>query len=196
MKIFKLTALAIFIFVGIFPVIGQSLREFSQFAEKYGLQTEIPVGFIEAKIIDNDDMEYSYALKYPKKEYEVRYAIRPIKYPEMRDDSLSADDIQLINFRNTYYQTVAQTTVMNLTGGRSYQMQIFDPQAVQKEFGADWGATTFFELDSDFGKGYKYCLMVVIHKKDVADAYYFYTSNTKKDFETNMQPFFHSLTFK
>jgi hypothetical protein len=45
---------------------------------------------------------------------------------------------------------------------------------VRKEFGADAGATTVVSCDSDFGKGYMNCLISVIHKKDIADAYVFF----------------------
>jgi hypothetical protein len=48
------------------------------------------------------------------------------------------------------------------------------PDAVRKEFGADSGATAFVELDSAFGKGFKYCIASVIHRNNAVDAYTFF----------------------
>ena len=69
---------------------------------------------------------------------------------------------------------ILQTTILNITGGVEYNIQAFDKDAVKNEFNADWGATTFVELNSGFGKGFKYFMIVMIHKDDVADAYYSY----------------------
>jgi hypothetical protein len=38
-------------------------------------------------------------------------------------------------------------------------------------------------------------MLVMIHKDDVADAYYFYLSNTKDKFSENMNALFHTLRF-
>ena len=83
----------------------------------------------------------------------------------------------------------------NITGGIDYKYSVFDSASVKNEFNADWGATSFVDLKSEFGKGYKYCMMVTIHKDDVADIYYFYLSNTKENFSNNMNAFFYSLKF-
>jgi hypothetical protein len=98
-------------------------------------------------------------------------------------------------FRNSQYLIIFQTVMNNITGGVDYEYREFDSASVKKEFHADWGATSFVGLNSEFGKGYSYCMMVTIHKKDVADAYYFYLSKTKENFSENMEPFFYSLKF-
>ena len=85
-------------------------------------------------------------------------------------------------FRNSSYATILHTIILNITGGVDYKIQEFDRNAVKNEFNADWGATTFVNLNSGFGKGFKYCMIVAIHKKDIADAYYFYMADTKEKF--------------
>jgi len=160
------------------------------------MEVDIPVGFKECKIIDNADMEYEYAIKYPKKDFELRYAIRPITYKSYLNDTIRKDFENLRPFRNSQYKTVLQTVILNLTSGVDFPTSDFDKDAVNKEFNADWGATSFVQLKSEFGKGYKYCMIVAIHKHDVADAYYFYLSNSKDGFSENMDPLFHSLRFK
>jgi hypothetical protein len=51
-------------------------------------------------------------------------------------------------------------------------------------------------VGKEFGQNYKYCMLVALHKSNIGDAYYFYLSDTKDDFNNNMDPAFHSLKFK
>ncbi|MCX6223017.1 MAG: hypothetical protein NTZ69_18765 [Bacteroidia bacterium] len=175
--------------------IGQNLSDFKALLEECGMNVNIPEGFVEAKIIENKDMNYEYAIKYPDKEFELRYAIRPIRYKKYSDETLKNEMESQRPFRNSSYGIILQTIVNNITGGIDYEIKAFDKNAVKKEFNADWGATTFVALKSDFGKGYKYCMIVTIHKNDFADAYYFYLSNTKENFSENEDPLFHTLRF-
>ena len=45
------------------------------------------------------------------------------------------------------------------------------------------------------GQKYKYCMVVAIHKDNLADAYIFYLSDTKDEFLELMKPAFYSLIF-
>lgn len=174
---------------------GQNLKEFNSLLDNCGMHVNIPAGFVESKIIQNDDMNYEYAIKYPDKDFELRYSIRPIRYKKYGNVKLKEEMESQRPFRNSSYGIILQTVILNITGGVEYHFQAFDKDAVKNEFNADWGATTFVELKSDFGKGFKYCMIVTIHKDDVADAYYFYLSNTKDKFSENMDPLFHTLQF-
>jgi hypothetical protein len=52
-------------------------------------------------------------------------------------------------------------------------------------------------VTGDFGKGYKYCSAVAIHKDNLADAYYFYLSNNLSDFTSDkLISIFHAMKFK
>jgi hypothetical protein len=195
MKIIRFLALFSVLMIFSILVKGQNLTDFKSLLNETGLNITIPAGFIESKIIDNDDMGYEYAIKYPDRDFELRYSIRPIKYKQYANDTVRNEMESQRGFRNTQYVTILHTIILNITGGVDYTVQAFDPQAVKNEFNANWGATTFVELNSDFGKGFKYCMIVTIHKKDVADAYYFYLSNTKEKFSENMEPLFHTLKF-
>jgi hypothetical protein len=154
-----------------------------------------PLKLVDSKIVKNGDMNYEYALKYKDKAFEVRYAIRPIRYTKYSSDKEKQEIEGQRPFRNSSYKAILNTVIQNITGGTDYKVQEFDSSAVKKEFNADWGATAFVELNSAFGKGYKYCMIVMIHKKDLADAFYFYMSNSKEKFSVNMEPLFHTLKF-
>lgn len=174
---------------------GQNLKEFQSILCDCGMNVNIPGGFVESKIIDNNDMSYEYAIKYPDKDFELRYSIRPITYKKYANDTVKNEMEGQRSFRNTSYAIILETVILNITGGVKYNFQTFDKDAVKSEFNADWGATTFVELKSEFGKGFKYCMIVAIHKNDVADAYYFYLANSKDKFSENMDPLFHTLRF-
>jgi hypothetical protein len=174
---------------------GQVLNEFMSTLKDCGMNLSIPNGFIESKIIENDDMGYEYAIKYPDKDFELRYAVRPIRYKVYANDTVRKEMEDQRAFRNSAYATIFKTVMLNITSGVEYKIQAFDVTSVKNEFNADCGATSFVDLNSDFGKGFKYCMMVTIHKDDVADAYYFYLSNSKENFSENMKPLFHTLRF-
>ncbi|MCE1198619.1 MAG: hypothetical protein LWW85_06585 [Marinilabiliales bacterium] len=188
------------IFVTLFIIlninaIGQKLSDFKALLEECGMNVNIPKGFVESEIIDNKDMSYDYAIKYPDKDFELRYSIRPIRYKKYTNDTLKNEMESQRAFRNSQYNIILETVILNITGGVDYKVQAFNNEAVRKEFNADWGATSFVDLKSDFGKGFKYCMIVTIHKDDFADAYYFYLSNSKDKFSENMDPLFHTLRF-
>jgi hypothetical protein len=178
-----------------FSVFGQNLKEFKSLLIDCGMNVNIPQGFVESKVIDNNDMSYEYAIKYPDKDFELRYAIRPIRYKKYANDTVKNEMEGQRAFRNSSYSIILKTVILNITGGVEYEVQAFDKNAVKSEFNADCGATTFVELKSEFGKGFKYCMIVMIHKDDVADAYYFYLANSKNKFSENMDQLFHTLRF-
>ncbi len=183
-------------FLGIFSsVSGQNYAEFISILDDCGMNFTKPDGIEESIIIDNYDMEYEYALKYSDKDFEVRYSIRPITYKNYANEDLKNEMEDLRLFRNSQYKIIFQTVILNITGGVDYNIQVFNNDAVKNEFNADWGATTFVELNSDFGKDFKYCLIVAIHKNDVADAYYFYLANSKENFMDYAKPLYYTLQF-
>jgi hypothetical protein len=178
------------------PVVrAQDINQFNNLLIQCDMSLTIPDGFIECPVIPNKDMEYEYALKYPDVPFEIRYTIRPISYKFYPNDSVKAVMESQKQYRNTAYLILLKSIIMNLSGGMGVQITEFDPATVRQEFHADWGATAFLQLNSDFGKEYDYCMIVAIHKKDVADAYYFYLSTFRENFRSYAHPFFYSLVF-
>jgi hypothetical protein len=173
-------------------------KEFTDLLDRAKLNFQNTVGLEETKIIVNRQMNYEYALKYPKKKFEVRYAIRPlddlIKDYNQREKDKKPGDVNI--HHNKLYASMFQATILNISGGKLPQIAAFDKQAVKAEFNADWGATTMVEVGKEFGQEYKYCMIVAIHKDNIADAYFFYLSDTKDGFDELMLPAFHSMRFK
>ena len=120
----------------------------------------IPSNYSQTPVIKNGDVEYDFAIKSKDKQLEIRYKIRPIIPLQQNSNNLS--DAMLL------------TMALNISGGKMVEPQPFPPQSVKDEFKADKGFTAMVPTKSEFGKGYKMCMINVIHKDNIADAYTFY----------------------
>lgn len=178
------------------PSLGQS-ELFDNLLQRSALSFIQPPGFDSIGITENSAMEYEYALKHRSKNFEVRYAIRPLdtllqQYQDKEQNKQPGD----INLNpNNLYATLLKTTTLNISNDYLPEMVVFDKAAVKEEFNADWGGTTYVEVGKEFGKGYKYCMIVAIHKDNVADAYLFFLSDNADNFNDIMLDAFHSLKF-
>lgn len=173
-------------------------REFQQLLERASLTFIETEGMEETKIIANRQMEYEYAIKYPNKNFEVRYSIRPLDehirtYKENLKNKQEGD---VFLDPNNYYSSLLQATILNISGGKLPEITEFGKKPVKSEFNADWGATAFVEVGKEFGQNYKYCMVVAIHKKNCGDAYIFYLSDEMRNFDKLIQAPFHSLKYK
>lgn len=160
-----------------------------------------PDSLLEAEIQSNSQMNYEYALDYPDKHFEVRYAVRPLdsmlaRYhqdtAQKTPGSFSADP-------NKLHNALLQATLLNVFGGHLPQIKAFPPETVKKEFNADWGGVASGRPASTFGLGFQFCLVVAIHKDNAGDAYYFYLADstiTQPEFSRLLKPIFHALRFK
>ena len=176
-------------------LLSQNLSKFEATTKACGMNLNIPEGFVECKTIANKDLDYDYALKYPDKDFELRLAVRPIKLKVYSSDSLKNAMESKIASRNASYESDLKSIIYDITGGVQYEIKAFEKNAVKDEFNADWGAILLVEMKSDFGKGYKYCMIVALHKDNAADAYYLYLAKNKDNYPENMRPLFHTLRF-
>lgn len=199
----KVKSNTLFLFtIGIFTFISFSFSvkpdNFTDLLSRSDLIFIQPENFSSVEIIDQNNMQYELALKHNTKNFEVRYAIRPlddlIKTYEKKEKNKKEGDINI--HPNNLYKTLLQSTTMNISGGYLPEIVVFDSLAVRQEFNADWGATTYVEVGNAFGANYKYCITVAIHKNNVADAYLFFLSDNTENFDDVMLTAFHSLKFK
>lgn len=93
-------------------VYGQNYKKFKSILDDCGMNFTMPDGVKECKIIENDDMEYEYALKYPDKDFEVRYSIRPIRYKNYANEAMKNEIESQIPFRNSSYGIILQTMIL------------------------------------------------------------------------------------
>ena len=167
-------------------------KSFGNILDKYAMHFQMPEGYSEIAIKENNDLGYYYAIKHDTAKLEIRYTFYPIKDVIERNKTsggLQADP-------NKMYPTLTTTNQLNLSGGNEYKITRFAPEAVQGEFHADDGGSTFFPLNSEFGEGYKHCVMVILHKKDIADAFILFLFDDTEVYQSLSQDPFYSLTFK
>ncbi|HXF90713.1 MAG TPA: hypothetical protein VNJ29_02150 [Candidatus Nitrosotenuis sp.] len=159
-------------------------KKFWNLLQENKMMYSLPSGFVQTPIITNSDVEYDFAIKSKDKKMEIRYKIWPIIRPEQNSNNMS--DAMLL------------TMALNISNGKMVTPNQFPEQSVKEEFGADKGSTTMVPTDSEFGKGYKMCMINVIHKENVADAYTFYLFDDPKTLIQVMgnMAVFHALKFK
>ena len=174
-------------------------QKFEKVLKKNSLTFEKPADFNETEIIKNQDLYYNYAIKLIQDSFEVRYSIFPL-YPLFKDYNKSLDDPKITSLDpNKYHLSMFMVNILNVSQSGMENMPSitdFPKEAVKQEFGADYGGTSFFEANSEFGKDYKFCLMVALHKKDVADVYISFLGNNREKFDEYMLKAFHALKFQ
>lgn len=172
---------------------SQQLASFSELVEKNKMTFNIPKELTEVAIVENKQMNYDYAIENKKEKIEIRYAIRGLEDRLAEYEKNKQTDAD----PNKMYHAAFIAIAMNVgDGNKPKQIKIFNAAEVKNEFNADFGATTIVETGKAFAKGkYKYCLIVALHKDNVADAYSFYLSKTQENF-ANIMPIFYALKFK
>jgi hypothetical protein len=152
------------ILLGVFSVQAQGVpRSFDGLLRPNGMQYALPPGFTVTPVVENGDVVYDFAIKSSTSKLEIRYRIWPVDMTNRGGAN-----------RNRIYPLMVRTMGLNISNGQTMQIKQYDPGDVRMEFGADGGATGTVRLDSKFGEGYKICMISVIHKDDLCDAYTFF----------------------
>jgi hypothetical protein len=157
-----------------------SQERFADLLLRDSLSFSVPKDFTPVAVVTNPDVRYQFAMKSKLVKAEIRYAI----FPPIQSGSPAASWLE--------------TICLNLSGGTVCNIQRFPPQAVRTEFGANDGWTSVTPLHSEFGKGYAYCLINLIHKDHVADVVTFFLYDDIKVLQTLLvqDAVFHALKFR
>lgn len=172
------------------------------------MEFTIPVGTTPVPIVKNMQMHYEYAVKFTDKPIEIRYAIasmadRVAEYKKFLKDKPPGTTMFEPNETS---KSIAYAVAINVGGGvrdPAVRYNPFPAEHIKPEFGADWGGTWMIPIkNNSFGTDYKYCVMTVLHRDDIADAYIMYLGNTPQElfamFQANpgMGGLFYALKFK
>ncbi len=159
---------------------ASSQETFTTLLLKDSLSFTLPTEFAAVPVIDNPDVRYQFAMRSSAVKAEIRYSIFPASPSEQ------------------YAATWLQTIYLNLSKGKRCNIQPFPPAAVKAEFGADYGFTSLTALDSEFGRGYAYGMVNLIHKNAVADVVTFFLFDDMKVMQSLLfqDAVFHALRFK
>jgi hypothetical protein len=136
---------------------------FQRLLQRNAMQYSIPSGFVSTPVVENGDVVYDFAIRSTTTKLEIRYRIWPIDKGMQNDPK-----------RNSVYQAMVQTMGLNISNGQMVQTKQYPLGDVKAEFGADGGITGTVRTDSQFGRGYKICMISAIHKDNIGDAYAFF----------------------
>ena len=168
---------------------------------------KIPKDAIPIPIKENNQMHYEYAITFKDQPFEVRYSVAPVGYT-VAEAYTGGKNVtpQKNTMGEMKPEAISIAVAINVAGGKPTQgmgSNPFPPEAVKREFGADWGSTTLIPLgNNSFGTDYKFCIMVSLFKKNVANAYIMYLSDTKENAAKLMKELiafpgsFYALKFK
>ena len=159
-------------------------KAFQQLLIQTNMQFSIPPGFTSTPPIQNGDVVYDFAVKSKTTSLEIRYRIWPVDKTQKNPNAL--------------FEPMLVTMGLNISNGKMIKPHRYPPESVKQEFGADAGSTGLVPTDSEFGKGYKQCMISVIHKDNVADAYVFYLYNKQDEImgALTTEKVYHALKFK
>jgi hypothetical protein len=173
--------------------------QFEDKATASGMTFTQPAGYQIVSPQENRDVKYDYAVRHATEKYEIRYSVQPIaKDPELQQSSASSDkNANITTDPNQMFEAKFRVMAANIAGKADNvgPMEHFPAEAAKKEFGADDGMVVPMEVGSDFGKGFKACMLVGIHKKDVADAFIFYLFDDPEQMRRGQRDVFYALKF-
>ena len=172
-------------------------KPISKLLNRANLTFQKPVGFQQTKTIDNRHLKYNYALKDSKRNFEIRYVIRPLDSTLVNyEEFVKNNEKSFIIHPNKMHSMLFKEIILNLSGGRHSKITEFDKKSVSQEFNADWGAMTFIEVGKEFGQNYEFGMILAIHKDNIGDAYCIFLSKNEVGFKELLADGFHSLKFK
>lgn len=158
-------------------------ESFSELLVKCSLSFSFPNSCVPLSVKQNPDVYYHFAMKLKTQNIEIRYTIVPFDKMQRRND---------------LYEPYLQTICLNITDGKMAKVEHFKYEDVSKEFNADDGLTCMVYLNSEFGQGYHYCTINVLHKTNLADVYIFFLFDDYKELFPILlnDRIFHALKFK
>lgn len=180
---------------------AKPLESFEKTIENNSLVLDQPVGFVKTEPIKNAGMMYEYAVIDTAKHIEIRYAVRSLieRVKEYKKWQETKKEGEIRINPNTTASASFMAISMNIANDFSKPpaVQQFPLESVKKDFNADGGFFTVITPTKNFGKNYKFCMMVAIHKEDIADAYIFILSDDMENIKKHVTPvIFNALRFK
>ncbi|MDF2456860.1 MAG: hypothetical protein K0R51_2853, partial [Cytophagaceae bacterium] len=145
------------------------------------LKVSIPDNFIRVDLKKNRNVVYQYAVKDKASNFEIRIFIKSFK--QLMKDSAVFNP-------NRFSKNALVSMSLNASGNilpNIPQIDEFPPEAVKNEFNADWGATTAFAPNSEFGKGFNFCVLNSFRLNDTCEAYVFYLFDDMPNQKTLLQ---------
>jgi hypothetical protein len=150
----------------------------------------MPQDFEEIEVKRNYNIFYQYAIKDKHSNFEIRIFIKPFK--DIFRDTLNFNP-------NKFSLSFLSSVALNASGNvipDIPQIDLFPQDGVKKEFNADWGGTTAFVPNTEFGKGFSFCALNCLRKNDICEVYIFYMFDDVPNQRSLMQKGFYAIKFR
>jgi hypothetical protein len=171
---------------------GSTEKAFSELVTKARLTFTRPAGFAEVPIEANRQMNYDLALRDPTKALEIRIAVR-LPQPPAKQEGPKTTSVP----DESVFPALVQATLLNLSaGGEVKPPKAFSARAVQSEFNADAGFTSFVEPKVPGWNGWKSCMMYALRKAGAGEVYVFFLFDDYAAVEKLVRDAFHVVKFK
>ena len=156
-----------------------------------------PYGYILKDSLQSRGGTWDLTYIHPVDKFEVRYAIQPmdVLLKEYQEDLLKKDSNENLIHPNKLYHNKFKKALLNISDGRLPEYTVMTATSAKSEFNADWGATATVDAGKEFGIGYKYCQIVLIHKDNIGDAFVYFLGDDIKIIRRDMGRIVHNLKF-
>ncbi|TGK12911.1 hypothetical protein EHO60_03285 [Leptospira fletcheri] len=160
--------------------VREKTNNFQTILRKNGLliRQVVPPKFTPVAVDAEIPFRHNYAIKSTDGEIEIRYKIISIPeyLKEFEEVKKNYPQAILVPPKKDDYLKEFIMNLQNLAGKPENIMgsKPFPEKAVKDEFGADWGSSSHLILNPEYDKKYTYCMLVVLHKDQVADVYVMY----------------------
>lgn len=163
---------------------------FDTLVKKCGLIFTMPEGFKETKVKKFGNGFYQYAIKH-KSGFEIRYYVKPYSVFYGSNTIDFSPNTFTKNFFISMNLDVSGNVLPNIP-----QIDEFPKEAVAHDFNGDYGATSAFKPNSEFGKGFEFCSTFTIRKDNIGEVIVFWMFTEMMKQEPLMRQTFTSLKFK
>lgn len=165
------------------------LTEFSDAVTEAHMVFEKPEGYEPVAVVESEHFSYQYAIRSASGCVEIRYSVIPIiNQAQQYIESMADENCHMIDPNSEQLLMACLfSLVMNLNGGDpNIPIEQFDPDAVQNEFNADWGASAPFTPRPDFAEFQMGCI-VMIHRNNLAQAFVVALFNDLQEQQTQQE---------
>jgi hypothetical protein len=171
------------------------VEEFMEVAAKHDLIFEMPDGFVPVAVKENPNFYYQFAIYNKQLGVEMRYTIQDLRHLDGNPADGDEDNLKQVNTATNLWYSSAMATGYNLSG-QMLKMQLFEDEAVRKEFHAHYGGTYAVEFKSEFGKGYSTGQLVYLRRVGQVSLVISFLSNDLTKHMTAVANHFHTLKYK
>lgn len=163
---------------------------FTDLVKANNLSFVMPVDFEQTAIKRNYNVFYQYAIKHKDSNFEIRIFVKSFK--GIFKDTVSFNPNK---FSFSFLSAMALDASGNILPNVP-EIDLFPKVGVNEEYNADWGASTAFAPNSEFGKGFSFCVLNCLRKDSRCEVYIFYMFDDFPNQRSLLEKTFYLIKFK